>query len=562
MTMKNTNTESFALSDAGSKALETAAPFNRRHDLDALRAFAMLLGIVLHAALAFAPIPWTVKDSQQSDFFYVLFACIHGFRMPLFFMLSGFFTSMLWRKRGLASLVKHRFKRIFLPLVIGCLTIVPAMWAVTFFVSQSSSTDSSNPEVWEAIVSGNTNRVRTAIEASEIEVGAVSQDGASLLTVAVFLGHTDMVEMLLHAGADVNQRNGDQGTALHSAAFVGRAEEAALLIRAGADADAIDQNGQTPKDLLNIDFGTTNFIAASFGLPLDQETLKTGRAAIAKQLGVTEYPGPEINDTKARGLEELEGLLFQMPVFMHLWFLAFLCWLVIFFLIYAPLAKALKIEKLPRWLVCSPINLLWLIPLTMLPQSLMHSGTVGPATSVGLLPIPSVLGYYAIFFFFGAIYWEMDDIDGQLGRWWYIGLPIALLVVFPIALDLVSETLGIIPRVEDESTNALIGNLLQATYAWLMTFGSIGLCRRLLSRESGTLRYISDSSYWLYLMHLPLVLLAQWLVKDLQVPALLKFAGITIVISSFLLLTYEYAVRYTFIGRLLNGPRQRNGQVN
>jgi peptidoglycan/LPS O-acetylase OafA/YrhL len=32
-------------------------PFDRRHDLDALRAIAMLLGIVLHAALSFAPIP-------------------------------------------------------------------------------------------------------------------------------------------------------------------------------------------------------------------------------------------------------------------------------------------------------------------------------------------------------------------------------------------------------------------------------------------------------------------------------------------------------------------------
>jgi peptidoglycan/LPS O-acetylase OafA/YrhL len=84
--------------------------FDRRHDLDALRAIAMLLGIVLHAALSFAPIAWTVQDSRQSDFYYVLFACIHGFRMPLFFMLSGFFTAMLWRKRGLASLVKHRFK--------------------------------------------------------------------------------------------------------------------------------------------------------------------------------------------------------------------------------------------------------------------------------------------------------------------------------------------------------------------------------------------------------------------------------------------------------------------
>ena len=81
--------------DVRAASLDQAAPFDRRHDLDALRAVAMLLGIVLHAALSFAPIPWTVSDSQQGEFYYVLFACIHGFRMPLFFMLSGFFTACL-----------------------------------------------------------------------------------------------------------------------------------------------------------------------------------------------------------------------------------------------------------------------------------------------------------------------------------------------------------------------------------------------------------------------------------------------------------------------------------
>ena len=99
----------------------------------------MLLGIVLHAALSFTSIPWVVQDSQQSETYHVLFAFIHGFRMPLFFMLSGFFTAMMWRKRGLASLVKHRFKRIFLPLVIGCLTIVPAMWTVSYCGSRPAA---------------------------------------------------------------------------------------------------------------------------------------------------------------------------------------------------------------------------------------------------------------------------------------------------------------------------------------------------------------------------------------------------------------------------------------
>ncbi len=518
----------------------------------------MLLGIVLHAALSFAPIPWVVQDSQQSGVFYILFAGIHGFRMPLFFMLSGFFTAMLWRKRGLGSLVYHRFKWIFLPLVIGCLTIVPAMWAVSFVVTRPSSASPDSSTIYAAVVSGDAERVRTRLQQPAIDVNTLDKSsGSSPLCTAVFLGHTEIVELLIAAEADVNQPNRDRATALHIAAFMGRPREAALLLQAGADVNARDGTGLTPREVLKTDFGTTTFIASSLGVSLDEGTLLAGRKDIAGQFGENDYLGSDADAGPSSGLRELQGLLFQLPVFMHLWFLWFLCWLVAAFVLYTLIAKGLRIERLPRGLVCSPLSLLWLIPLTMLTQSSMPAAGFGPAPSIGLLPIPSVLAYYAIFFFFGAVYWDMDDQQGQLGRWWFVSLPLALVVVFPVALDLVSGTFGIVPKLEDESANAMVANFLQATFTWLMTFGSIGLCCRLLSRESTTLRYISDSSYWLYLTHLPLVILAQWLVRDLQVPASFKFAGITVVISAFLLITYTYGVRYTPIGRLLNGPRTR-----
>lgn len=518
----------------------------------------MLLGIVLHVALSFAPIPWPVQDSQQNAFYDVMFACIHGFRMPLFFMLSGFFTAMLWRKRGLKSLVQHRFKRIFLPLVIGCFTIVPAVWAVSFVVSRPPAAESENTTIFAAVVSGNTDQVRAELQAPDIDVNAVdTHSGSSPLCTAVFLGHTDIVELLIDAEADVNLPNRDMASPLHIAAFMGRSNASALLLSAGADVNAFDASGLRPQDLLQTDFGTTSFLAGSLGVQLEEETLLAGRKEIAEQLGTSEYIGSATNAGQSSGLGGLEGLLFYLPAFMHLWFLWFLCWLLVAFVAYTLIARAIRIEKLPRWLVCSPISLLWLIPLTMLPQAFMAPASFGPDASIGLIPIPSVLAYYAVFFFFGALYWDMDDRRGQLGRWWYISLPVALLIVFPVSFDLVSGAFGIIPRFEDAATNALVGNFLQATFAWLMTVGSIGLCRQHLSCESKTLRYISDSSYWLYLIHLPLVILAQWLVRDLQIPSLVKFAGITIVISAFLLLTYEYAVRYTVIGRLLNGPRTR-----
>ncbi|MCC9602341.1 acyltransferase family protein [Stieleria sp. JC731] len=539
----------------------TSNAFQRRHDLDALRAIAMLLGIVLHAALSFSPIPWTVNDSRQSDFYSVMFAAIHGFRMPLFFMVSGFFTAMLWRRRDLGGLIKQRVKRILLPLLLGCVTIVPAMWAVSYLARMPSPSGSPNASVWEAVVAGDVQRVHDAIHTSEIATDAVSQDGATLLTVSVFLGHTEMVKMLLDEGADIKQRNGDQGTALHSAAFIGRAEEAALLLQAGADPDAKDANGQTPKDLLKIDFGTSNYIASSFGVPLEEETLKAGRAGIAKQLGVDEYLGSGNSDASGLSADAIKALLFQMPVFMHLWFLYFLCWLVAAFVLYAALANsiggAIKGLKIPKWIVCTPLSLLWLVPLTMLPQSFMSPGIFGPDSSIGLLPIPSVLAYYAVFFFFGAIYWDMDDSGNRLGRHWEICLVVAAVVIFPLGLDLVTGAFGIVTAFADPTTHSTVSGGAQALFTWLMIFGSIGACHRLLSNESKWMRYISDSSYWLYLAHLPLVLLAQWLVKDYAVPSFFKFVGITVLVSVFLLVTYEYGVRYTFIGRMLNGPRSR-----
>lgn len=55
----------------------------------------------------------------------------------------------------------------------------------------------------------------------------------------------------------------------------------------------------------------------------------------------------------------------------------------------------------------------------------------GPATSIGLLPIPAVFLYYAIFFAYGAMYYDAADKDVRVGRvyWWKLILALGLLVV-------------------------------------------------------------------------------------------------------------------------------------
>ena len=96
----------------------------RYHGLDGLRAFAMLLGIVLHATLPyFASGAWPQNSyfmygDNFSEPLYALFEFIHVWRMPVFFLLAGFFANLVIARRSLTYFSKDRFKRIVLPLVI------------------------------------------------------------------------------------------------------------------------------------------------------------------------------------------------------------------------------------------------------------------------------------------------------------------------------------------------------------------------------------------------------------------------------------------------------------
>ena len=112
----------------------TAKP-ERYHGLDTLRGFAMLLGIVLHAALPYvhvnqfvlpgqaqnlllAFLPAWPFDDEWSPVIAVIFQCIHVWRMPLFFMLAGFFACLVVDRYSWVYWWKNRLQRILLPIIV------------------------------------------------------------------------------------------------------------------------------------------------------------------------------------------------------------------------------------------------------------------------------------------------------------------------------------------------------------------------------------------------------------------------------------------------------------
>lgn len=69
------------------------------------------------------------------------------------------------------------------------------------------------------------------------------------------------------------------------------------------------------------------------------------------------------------------------------------------------------------------------------------------------------------------------------------------------------------------------------------------------------MRYLSDSSYWLYVAHLPLVVFVQTAIAESSLNGFIKLLIICAVCIGVLLLTYQFFVRHTWIGRFLNGPQ-------
>lgn len=112
---------------------------NRLDYLDAVRAFALLLGIVFHASLSFMPvfIGWAVMDISTSTFVGIFAHISHAFRMELFFLIAGFFSHMTFYKKGLRNFLYSRFFRIVIPLVIGWIILRPLIMSGWIMGSES-----------------------------------------------------------------------------------------------------------------------------------------------------------------------------------------------------------------------------------------------------------------------------------------------------------------------------------------------------------------------------------------------------------------------------------------
>ena len=120
--------EGMSSSEASEQPTSSGASLEYYDSLDAYRAFAMLGGILLHGTMAYVEPEiklWPVRNHHGQLGFTLLLFVVHAFRLQAFFMMAGFFAGLLLEKRGAASFIVNRLKRVGIPLMLGSILLVP-----------------------------------------------------------------------------------------------------------------------------------------------------------------------------------------------------------------------------------------------------------------------------------------------------------------------------------------------------------------------------------------------------------------------------------------------------
>jgi hypothetical protein len=201
-------------------------------------------------------------------------------------------------------------------------------------------------------------------------------------------------------------------------------------------------------------------------------------------------------------------------------------------------------------------RLRWLY-LAFVPATLLYpTREWGVGSPSGLLPELTWLLYYGLYFGFGWLLhryrWLLPELQATCAR----DLALAACVG---ALALATAAAGHLGHVRDTLPARASALVLTSSFGWLMIFGLMGLFLRLFRREHAAVRYVSDSSYWLYLTHDYYVMALQILLAPLALAAGVKYAIVIGTALPLLIVSYDLGVRYTFIGAVLNGRKRRSG---
>lgn len=234
--------------------------------------------------------------------------------------------------------------------------------------------------------------------------------------------------------------------------------------------------------------------------------------------------------------------------FMHLWFIYYL-------LIFSGLLIALELtlknwgasiagtqkRGLGFWLV-NPISISLLAVATLALPSWFSGDLEALSQNSSLLPPLGLIVFYLTFFAFGVMvyrYWSSAEI------WLRRFAPLYLLLGAAAFANYTIHIWG--------GDHPLDPRLSYALSTWMLSLGIVAIFILVFKKQNRVIRYLSDASYWVYLVHLPIMIaLQRWFALQNLGFGISFWTSVPLVFGISIGL-YQWFVRERFVGKFLAG---------
>lgn len=261
------------------------------------------------------------------------------------------------------------------------------------------------------------------------------------------------------------------------------------------------------------------------------------------------------------GFQVLKQLPTGLWVGTHLWFLYYLLLLTSLTLMIRALILSTgslgdkirqKIDHCMQWLSASHwTSILVIIPIATILDFMNGWGVDTPDKS--LIPHLPVILLYGGFFCLGWLLDRQPDLIAQFSKFTWLKAAILLLAIaVTVSLLSIQSDPGH-PRYRDAH---LLYNVSYAAMMWSLVWFTIGLFRKTCRQPNAITRYLADSSYWMYLLHLPVVVWLQVAISEAPLNWAVKLTIVSFGTIGICLLTYDLFVRSTLLGAVINGRRR------
>ncbi len=176
-----------------------------------------------------------------------------------------------------------------------------------------------------------------------------------------------------------------------------------------------------------------------------------------------------------------------------------------------------------------------------------------PTPDKGFVPNIAAVTAFGTAFAVGVLLDRRRDLLGRIERLW----PVFTVMALGAGSGALVLSGGPVPELVPLTDPSLKAGAacVYAFAVFASTLALTALALRFLSGYSAVRRYLADASYWIYIVHLPLVMAGQVLMLDAPLPWWGKLTGVVLGVMAVSLLSYELLVRHTFIGKGLNGRR-------